>query len=131
MVDLEGLRGYEQKGCGEMHGVWVAASAAGEALQERLLLDDLALSSPEQTYARAASVRAAFCLKFAKLEMARAKTRAKRVQNRGIAGVDIFAMLEASYAGREVSEAKKQPHFYDLAGFLSALNRACATPLDD
>ena len=68
VVDLEGLRGgYEQKGCGEMHGVWVAASAAGAAVQEPLLLNDLALGSPESTYARVASLRAAFCLVAKKL----------------------------------------------------------------
>jgi hypothetical protein len=36
-----------------------------------------------------------------------AKNKPKRVQNRGIAGVDIFAMLEASYAAREALKIRK------------------------
>jgi hypothetical protein len=66
------------------------------------------LSAVQSVYARAASVRAAFCLKFAKLEMARAKTHAKRVQNRGIGGSGLVRLRGAPDAGREVSGGKKK-----------------------
>ena len=62
-------------------------------------------------YARAASVRAAFCLKFAKLEMARAKTHAKRVQNRGIGVSGLVRLREASDAEQEASGGKKREAF--------------------
>ena len=94
VVDLERLRGgCEQKGCGEMHGVWVAASAGGAALQERLLVNDLALGGPERCLQRVASVRAAFCLSLLS-SMARAKTHAKRVQNRGIGESGLVQLRE-------------------------------------
>ena len=104
VVDLEGLRGgCEQKECSAvLHGSGWRVRSGPEAL----VLNGLALGSSERRRSACSAVRAAFCLSLLN-SMARAKTHAKRVLDRGIAGVDIFAMLEASYAAREALKTRK------------------------
>ena len=75
------------------------ASGAPAAVPEVLFLNYLSLSSPESTYARVASVGS--------VPKVVLKSSDKKRVSRIAAGVDDFAMLEASYVAREALEIRK------------------------